>query len=290
MGDERADPLADFVSYPLELEGPYAPPVTPRKVAVRCSTVKPNGRIVPLVTTIENLPQHCTVRDLQLLMYDFLSVSIRNPMELRYWGKTLDPDKMLKHYAIKEHSEITVVVKPKLPEGVPCGSSELLRIRFSSHNLQAPLAVDGVSNDLTVLDLKRMLQAQLKAAPIFLALEGQPEDERTGTMAMSVGDHFVTDNSGPGAKGKGVLRMRRVKDNVVGMVNDVQLAELKLEPEQMNLLHGGLVMPDEALLGTLGLVNNERLYLDFKPPWPQPWIPEEGAAPPKEKGGGKKKK
>lgn len=48
---------------------------------------------------------------------------------------------------------------------------------------------------------------------------------------------------------------------------------LKLEPEQMSLLLGGLLMPDGATLGSLGVIHNERLYLDFR----APWEPEDGA-------------
>ncbi|KAL1522583.1 hypothetical protein AB1Y20_017568 [Prymnesium parvum] len=279
---------------PLQLEGVEAPPGTPRKVNVRHTAVKATGHIVPLITTVENLPEHCTVRDLQLLMYDHLSVSIRQPIELRYWGKPLDVDKMLKEYAIKEHSEITVVVKPRLPEGVPYGSSELHRIRFASHNLQKPFAVEGVSNDMTVLDLKVMVQAHLKANPIYLAIVTAPEDERAGTVAIKVGDQFYSDSSAPGKGGKGVMKLRRVKDGSLGTVNEADVPLLVLQPEQMTLLHDGVKLMDDAFLGSVGLVNNEQLYLDFKPPWPQSWLPEDGSAPPKgggaEKKGAKKKK
>jgi len=285
---------------PLELEGADAPPVTPRKVNVRCSTVKlspyPGGRIIPLVTTIENLPKHCTVRDLQLLMYDYFNVPIRQPIELRYWGKPLDLDKMLKHYAIKEHSEITVVIKPKLPDGVPCGTPVLERIRLTSHNLQGPIAIDGINNDMTVLDVKGLLQAQLKAQPIWLTVV--PVDaataEKTGMMMMQTGDHFVTDPAGGYMKGKGVAKVKRVRDGVCGVCNEADLALLVLQPEQMTLMHDGVMLPDESPLGSCGLVNNERIYLDFKLPWPQPWVPDPDAAPPKggggDKKGGKKKK
>ena len=283
----------EFEKFDLVLEGADAPPVTPRKVSVRYSTVKPDGKIVARVIMIEDLPPHCSVRDLQLLMYDRLSVSIRQPVELRCWGKPLDLEKQLKDYAIKEQSEIQVVVKPKLPEGVPIpipGSSELNRIRFSSHKLQAPIAVDGVTPELTVLELKRLLQVALGKVPIFLARCAMPEDERTGTMAMGIGDHFTLDGAAAaGGKGKGVVRMRRVKDGVVGLVSDVELVELKLEPELMTLLFGGLPMADESVLGTLGLVNNERLYLDFRAPW-EPEEAPAGAGKAAAKEGGKKKK
>ena len=57
------------------------------------------------------------------------TVLIRNPIELRYWGKTLDLDKELKFYAVKEQSEIQVHVKPKIPEGqpVPAGCMTVFR-------------------------------------------------------------------------------------------------------------------------------------------------------------------
>jgi len=299
MGDEP--PAAGGSGYmPLELEGADAPPVTPRKVAVRCSRVKQtSGRIGPLVTTIEDLPKHCTVRQLQLLMYDHLDVSIRHPIELRYWGKTLELDKMLKAYAIKEHSEIQIVVKPKLPDGVYAGSPTLERLRFTSHNLQAPIAIDGVSNDMTILDLKGLVQAHLKANPIWLCILPPPGvtadlAEKTGTMMMKTGDHFVIDPAGGYAKAKGVLKVKRVVDNAFGVVNEADMALLVLPPEQMTLMHDGVKLNEEAALGSLGLVNNEQLYLEFKPPWPQPWLPDPDAPPPKggggDKKGGKKKK
>lgn len=278
------------------LEDPDAPPGTPRKVNVRFNTVKPDGRIVSTVTTIENLPPNCSVRDLQLLMYDHLSVSIRQPVELRYWGKTLDLELLLKDYAIKEHSEIQVVIKPQLPEGVPIpfsGPNELTRVRFISHKLQAPIAVEGVTSDMSVLDLKRLLQGVLAKSSTFLAKCAMPSDERTGTMEVRIGDQFVMDGPASAAgKGKGIVRMKRVKDGVIGLVSDAELVELKLEPEQMTLLFGGLPMGDETVLGSLGLANNERIYLDFCPPWESKEVSSGGgkAVASDSKKGGKKKK
>ncbi|KAL3901779.1 MAG: hypothetical protein SGPRY_012234, partial [Prymnesium sp.] len=230
-GGEESKPPS-FNPRPLELEGPEAPPGTPRKVNVRVTSVKPTGRIVAMVAPVENLPEHCSVRELQNLMYDYLCVPIRQPIELRFWGRPLHPDKLLKDYAIKEHSEITVVVKPKLPDGIPCGSSQLQRLRFSSHNLQGPIIIEGVSNDQTVFDLKGLLQMQLKANPIFLAIVSAPEDERTGTMPVRVGDHFELESCGVQAKSKGILKVRRVRDNASGIVNEADVAMLSLPVEQ----------------------------------------------------------
>lgn len=219
--------------YALELDGVEAPPTTPRKLNVRFNSVRPNGRVAPSVITVEDLPPHCTVRDVQLLMYDHLSVSIRQPIELRYWGKTLELDRMLKDYAIKEHSELTVVVKPKLPYGTPCGSTEIRRLRFSSHNLKASIAVEGVNNDMSIFDVKSLLQARLKAVPVYLAIVNAPEDERTGTMAIQVGDQFQLDNPGSNPKGKGLFKVRRVRDDEIGLVNESDVALLTLQPDQV---------------------------------------------------------
>jgi hypothetical protein len=157
-----------FVHEDLVLEFPHAPPKTPEKVNVRCTSVRPNGRIVPMVMTIENLPQHCSVRDLQDLMYEQLDVSIRQPLELRYWGKQLDPERLLKDFAVTERSEIQVVVKPKRPEGMASAipSVDPSRVRLSSHKLQTPIVADGISAEMSVLDLKMRVQTAIaKVSP-----------------------------------------------------------------------------------------------------------------------------
>lgn len=61
---------------------------------------------------------------------------------------------------------------------------------------------------------------------------------------------------------------------------------------QVGIFHDGIRLQDDVCLGSIGIVNNEQLYLDFKPPWPQHWLPGEGAAGGAggDKKGGKKKK
>ena len=69
---------------------------------VKYSSINVEGRLNTVTHHVEDLPENCSVRDLELRMYDLLGVSPRQPMELRYFGKSLDSKKLLKDYAIRD--------------------------------------------------------------------------------------------------------------------------------------------------------------------------------------------
>ena len=87
---------------------------------------------------------------------------------------------------------------------------------------------------------------------------------------------------------RGGKELRRVSDGLVGTVNDADLWEVRLEPEQQVLHFRGFALPEESTLGSHELTNNDKLYLFFKAPWePDEWEgPKAGGG--KEKGGKKK--
>ena len=283
----------------LDLEVPFAPPSTPRKLSVRYTVTKPNGRVVRTSSVIEELPPHCTVRDVELIMHEMLGVSPRRSLELQYWGKTLDPDLMLKEYGIKDHSELTVVVKPQLPD---CKVREgahfepaFTRLRVASHKLAAPIALDEIGPETTVLQLKTKLKERLIKEPIFLARNPTQFTLSNGETVLpsNTFDHYVVNTApggggGKGGKGGGGKELRRVSDGLVGTVNDADLWEVRPEPEQQVLHFRGFALPEESTLGSHELTNNDKLYLFFKAPWePDEWEgPKAGGG--KEKGGKKK--
>ena len=69
---------------------------------VKHSSIDVEGRLNTVTHHVADLPENCSVRDLELLMYDLLGVSPRQPVELRYFGKVLDSKKLLKDYAIRD--------------------------------------------------------------------------------------------------------------------------------------------------------------------------------------------
>lgn len=188
----------------------------------------------------------------------------------------------------RTRAQITVITKPKLPEGVPLPNAgdPISRVRISSHKLQACIPIDGVDAETTVLEVKRLLLEALKRAPIFLTIAGAEADERTGTMKYAIGDHFVNEGPGYVQNAKGPRKLRRVRDNACGTVNDADIVQLLLEPEKQLVLFQGALLADDTTLGGAGCVNSERLYLEFR----APWEPEEGEAPGAAKPPPKKKK
>mmetsp|Transcript_1512 Transcript_1512/g.3796 ORF Transcript_1512/g.3796 Transcript_1512/m.3796 type:complete len:110 (-) Transcript_1512:784-1113(-) len=90
------------------------PPTSPAQVKVKYRALDEEGRMEERVVT-QDLPEECSVKALIGLCYDITNASPRQPLELHYWGKVLEPSKLLRDYAIKAHSEIKVVLRPKLP-------------------------------------------------------------------------------------------------------------------------------------------------------------------------------
>ena len=228
---------------------------------VKYSSINVEGRLTTMTHHVEGLPEDCSVRDLELRMYDLLGVSPRQPIELRYFGKSLDSTKLLKDYAIRDPfvpmdhrekggrgydaeshlrsytagvkagvlgssggdrglAEITVIVKPKLLKGspVPGGDVPLTRVRLASNKLQQPLCLDGVSGETTVLEIKQMVSALLKAKEtrVFLAHAAVPADERIDTetcksIDLLMGDHVVIEQEAFGGK-KGTNKVKRMRD------------------------------------------------------------------------------
>ena len=151
----------------------HEPPTTPRQLHVAyTSTDDATGRLVRRSRLLEELPAHCTVGALKALLHELLGTSPRQPLDVQYWGRSLDDEsRLLKEYALKEHSEITVAVKPRLKAGgvVPGIASRPLaaRVRLAAAKLEAPLAVElgdrGAAT--TVAELRQAAYDSLRAHP-----------------------------------------------------------------------------------------------------------------------------
>ena len=288
-------------------------PPSPSRVRVRFTYTDRAGRIKTDSADVEPLPENCTVQQLVMLLHEFgppalQLLSVRHPIEVRYHGETLDKDKTLADYAVKEHSVLQLVVKPKLADfqAHEAGESSVTRVLVVSHKLAAPIPVDGISAETTVLDLKKMLIERLKASPIYLvrgpvppvAMAREPiklPQADGPEIELRVGEQFVKPpadaGGGGGGKKGGGGGLRRVPDGLCpeGLTLDM-LWPLTLDLENDKLVqiyHKGWILPDEKLLNSSGLINNEQLYLNFRAPW-EPDEPPPGQKP--EKGGGKKKK
>ena len=76
-------------------------PKPPLKVRVRYTVTNPEGRIKSEEQDVEGLPEEgCTVRQFVAMLHEFgplplQQLSARHPIELRYHGKPLEPDKRL---------------------------------------------------------------------------------------------------------------------------------------------------------------------------------------------------
>ena len=290
-------------------------PRAPTKLKVKYTVTNSEGRIKNESRVIDPLPEQCTVRDLQSLLHEHLSISPRHPIELRYWGKPLEAvgtgvggqehDRPLSFYAIKDHSELTVVVKPMLPltqaRALARADGQVTRLRVMSQKLGAAIPLEGLMPELKIGDLKRLIKEYLARAPIFLVCGptppvpnpptvvftlAEPLADGTAVTEAKVGDHLVPDANG-GAKGKGGGNLRRISDGTVGTILETDLWKFQIEPDQKpTLQYSGFVLDDESLVTSHGFLNNEIVLLNFK----APWEPDEPNIPPKAEKGGKKKK
>lgn len=307
----RLDPRR-FIGHngPMPSKGPPLEQRTdsPKALKVKYNRVDAEGRLKPEILMIEDLPEHVTVRHMHWQMHEMLRLSPRHPLQLRYWGEPLELlgtgvdgeehfDRPLSYYSIKEHSELTVVVKPLLPlaqaRNHPMCDPNLARLRVVSHKLGAPIPIEGIVPELRVRDLKLAIVEWLKKNPIFL-VRGPPRPGIMCTTAdgtqveVKAGEHFVKDASGgAAAKGKGPPGLRRVSDGLVGALQEPDVWEMKLdEAEQKpSIQFNGLPLPDDSLVNSHGLVNHEIIYLNFALPWE-----ENDPKPAAKEGGGKKKK
>jgi len=295
-------------------------PPCPSKLTVRYTVTRPDGRLKPetaevlLECQIEDAAR-CTVHMFIALLHEhgplpLQLLSARHPIELRYRGEMLAPEKLLSDYALKDNSELQIVIKPRKQECEVRGAiadSAVTRLRFNSHKLTTPLALDGLTSETTVGDLKLRLQQLLAANPIHLVRGPTPPvpappptvvtlpDGET-TTEVRVGDQFTKPEGGGGGgggkkdKGGGGVLQRASDRKLIEQAQLPELWPLTLnDPEDklFSLLHQGAVLPDEALLSACKLLNNEMLYLNFKAPWePDEPIPKPGEG----KKGGKKKK
>jgi len=165
-----------------------------------------------------------------------------------------------------------------------------------------PRSHSGLTPDLKVGDLKRLIKEYLARAPIYLVAGPTPPVPNPPTVAFTlaepladgtaviearVGDHLVADAAAGGGKGKGGGTLRRISDGKAGTVAETDLWKFQIEPEQRpTLQYSGFVLDDESLITTHSFLQNEILMLNFK----APWEPDEPIIVAKESKGGKKKK
>jgi len=296
---------------PLPSKGPSLDQrnVSPKQLKVRYTTTRASGNIKAETLIIDDLPDNVSVRYMIWQMHEMLKISPRHPLELRYWGEKLELlgtgvegeehlDRPLSYYSIKEHSEITVVVKPlqTLAEARndPMCDPNLTRLRVMSHKLGAPIPMEGIIPEMRVRDLKFSLVEWLKKNPIYL-VRGPPRPGIILTKAdgetceVKAGEHFVKDTGGGGGgKGKGPPGLCRVSDGLVGTLQEPDVWEMKLdEAEQKPAIQfNGFTLPDDSLVHSHGLINHEMVYLNFSLPWEE----NDPAPKPGDKGGGKGKK
>lgn len=301
------------------------PPV-PTQIKLRYMYSTKDGRIKPNVRKVELPPEAQTVRDLHSAIYEFLNLSPRHPIELRYWGEKLDANADISTYSIKQDAELSVVVKPLMSLAQAQALSNggvVTRLRVFSHKLGAAIPLEGLTAETKVADLLELLKARLAQNPIFLVkgqappgtnnpppvqfismmeesvwVDGQ-EKEPGADLGAKIGDMFIKDAGGGGGGKKGAGgALRRVagpthadqaQDGWLGSVGEPDLWEFKLEPEQKPALqYGGLTLNPDALVSSYEFIENEIVHISFMAPWePDDPVGKPGGGA--EKGGKKKK-
>ena len=157
--------------------------VSPTQLKIRYMKTDPEGRLKPESLLIEELPEGVTVRYMIMQVREMLALSPRHPIELRYFGEPLQlindyndalgelpTDRELSFYSIKDHSEITVVVKPLLTPAQarvhPQVDPNCNRLRIVSHKLAAPIPIEGIiPSEMKIRDLMFSLTEWLKKNP-----------------------------------------------------------------------------------------------------------------------------
>ena len=222
-------------------------PATPSQVKIRYSVTDREGRLKTEYADIAPLPEGCTAKELISIIHEhgplrLQQLSIRNPVELRHQGRPIGFEERLDAYAIKDRSELQLVVKPKLSHylAIKAGDLNVTRVRIGSHKLSMPTFIDGLTNETTVLELKMRLSEKFKAFPSWLVrgpvppVQSGPRPPVTVQNAdgenveLRVGEQFVKEGApatGGGKDKKGAAGMlRRVHDGLL-------LEQAKLEPE-----------------------------------------------------------
>jgi len=163
------------------------------------------------------------------------------------------------------HCSPQVIARPRLQASAFTQGEPVKRVRLVSTKLQDGFTIDELFEEATVLDLKKLVQAHFAKNVTYFAQNKSAGDERSGTMAVDACDQLVSLGSA-GAK-KGVLKVQKVCDEEEGLVLETDVAQLQLGLESFNIIFEGRVLPEESTLEACGLINNERLVLDFRWPW-----------------------
>ena len=219
-------------------------PAPARVLSVQYRRLDADGRMETAYHQVSP-PPNSHVRDVLDLLREELNLSPRQPIELRLWGATLPHEKQIQDLAIKETSSrlspaLELAIKPESFFPLE-GAAPPTRLRVRGAKLQMAIPVEGLTSESTVLDVKRLLAASMRANPIYVCQNGAAEDERTGTMELRKGEQVRRHEDGGAAAGggkkSGVLRVRRARDGEIGNVNEADvLAVQPLAEEHLVLI------------------------------------------------------
>lgn len=235
-------------------------PRAPSKLKVRYNKTDPEGRLKGEMIIVDPLPANCTVRELQSLLHEHLSISPRHPLVLKYHGQPLEVlgtgskgeehmERPLAYYAIKEHSELTVIVKPMIgaiearelarPDGI------VSQLRVMSHKLHRPIELtfeEELTPGTKIKDIYLMVKDICTQKPIFLIAGPEPplpigarpvvpfvlaEPLWDGTAQLDARCGDQLEKEGGGAKGGG--NFKRISDGNVGAIAETELWKFQIE-------------------------------------------------------------
>jgi hypothetical protein len=226
----------------------YMPkPESPREIKLTYQALGSHGRMEDRVV-VQSLPEECTVQKLIDMCYSIVAASPRQPLELHYWGRLLEPSKLLRDYALKPHSELKVVIRPKLPvrrariralldqslkeRRLPhvcpakCDATlstfssatqrsllkgpaaDLSLLRMVSSKLALPLVIDNITSETTGAELKVLASAQIKREAIWFCRQTADDPEACEKAGTMPIKQGEQLTTEAGAKAS--LRMRRV--------------------------------------------------------------------------------
>jgi len=256
---------------------------------------------------VDDLEPDSTVADIKAHIAERLRFPPGRVIHLSSWGVALNDDfKTLQECNLRTGGQLemrTTLCAPNPERG-------LRRVRVTSSALETRrIEVDPTT---TGGELKQRFQAMLTlgeyewfdkagtrkvvTGTTLITTAKTPADSKTETVAMQLGEEFITSEpiNGEVGKGKPLAAVRaRSKTGYEILINDSNVTQLQLVPEQLRLSFRGLDVPDDARLWDRGVRHDDAVVLEFESPAQPPILKIlRPPAPPKKekKGTGKKSK
>lgn len=254
---------------------------------------------------IDGLEADSTVGSVKTQIAERLRLLPSRLIHLSSWGVPLRDDfRTLQEYKLRTggHLEMRTSLCAPNPDlllrrvRIICSALETRRVAVDPTTTGADLKLK-IQEVLTVGEYEWFDKAGVRkpvTGTTLIATSKAAADPKLETVAMTLGEEFITTEPVVGEVGKGkplaVVRARSKQGHEV-LISDANVVQLQLLPEQQRLSFGGVEVRDDARLIDLGVCHDDPIYLEFESPT-QPQILKilRAPAPPKKEKKGKKKK